>query len=371
MSNPHSYGATLILLDEIADVLERYSDVRDGPDGEQLLESLSVCFENEKATSTHLEQLYEIALSDRRSKSSDGAVNALRGLHKAVTQLAEHFDKPITDENVLLWLALNSAQEHAANVLVSVGSETPPSRDDCGLIYNVVDRQWFLQPGAGTTPNRSEAYVYTRQQFDYQWGKKNSVVEFQAFPSETKRPERDYCEACGYTDSHDPNCPRPHDDKPNGDSEMEARLRNYWDQEKRRAEIFRGERDIARAQFESAVQTLTRIYSFVNPEDVTVNGKTYRFDNAAIQMEAYRALSDAIRSIPRELMAERSATPRTHPNGLWMVYYEDADARPEVFFGEGAEAAARARYDQAKMNWSCHLLSRVPSSATEGGKAGG
>lgn len=24
---------------------------------------------------------------------------------------------------------------------------------------------------------------------------------------------RDYCESCGYTDSHDPNCPRPRDDK--------------------------------------------------------------------------------------------------------------------------------------------------------------
>lgn len=61
--------------------------------------------------------------------------------------------------------------------------------------------------------------------------------------------------------------------------------------------------------------------------------------------------------------ARSSTRAITHPNGLWMVFYEDADMRPEVFFGEGAEQGARARYASAKDNWSCHLLSRVPESA--------
>lgn len=47
-------------------------------------------------------------------------LNALRGLSKAVKQLAEHFDKPITDDNVVLWLALNSAQSHAEKVLTNL-----------------------------------------------------------------------------------------------------------------------------------------------------------------------------------------------------------------------------------------------------------
>lgn len=63
-----------------------------------------------------------------------------------------------------------------------------------------------------------------------------------------------------------------------------------------------------------------------------------------------------------ELSSERFVTARTHPNSLWMVYYEDASVAPEIFFGEGAEQAARARYAQAKVSWSCHLLSRWPDS---------
>lgn len=84
-------------------------------------------------------------------------------------------------------------------------------------------------------------------------------------------------------------------------TQMEGRLRNYWDQEKRRAEIFREERDIARASFDRAVRTLSSIHALLNPPDVTVEGRTYRFDNPAIQLEAYRALSEAIRAIPEEL----------------------------------------------------------------------
>lgn len=59
----------------------------------------------------------------------------------------------------------------------------------------------------------------------------------------------------------------------------------------------------------------------------------------------------------------------THPNGLWMVYFEDAARPPEVFFGEGAEENARLRYKQARDHWSCHLLSRVPTKDADGDRA--
>lgn len=45
-----------------------------------------------------------------------------------------------------------------------------------------------------------------------------------------------------------------------------------------------------------------------------------------------------------------------HPDTLWIVYFEDPDKRPEVFFGPGAEEGARRRYKQAYDHWSCHLL---------------
>ncbi len=45
------------------------------------------------------------------------ALELLRGLSKAVAQVAAHFEKPITDENVVYWLALNSAQAAAHTFL--------------------------------------------------------------------------------------------------------------------------------------------------------------------------------------------------------------------------------------------------------------
>ena len=39
-----------------------------------------------------------------------------------------------------------------------------------------------------------------------------SPLASDANPRGTALGERDYCESCGYTDSHDPNCPREPDD---------------------------------------------------------------------------------------------------------------------------------------------------------------
>lgn len=52
------------------------------------------------------------------------AVELLRGLHKAVLDLSEHFEKPITDDNVVRWLALNSAQVAVKAFLDAPHSET-------------------------------------------------------------------------------------------------------------------------------------------------------------------------------------------------------------------------------------------------------
>ena len=47
------------------------------------------------------------------------------------------------------------------------------------------------------------------------------------------------------------------------------------------------------------------------------------------------------------------------PEGTWAILFHDPDHTTEVFVGAGAEAAARTRYDQARMSWTCVLVSSV------------
>jgi hypothetical protein len=44
---------------------------------------------------------------------------------------------------------------------------------------------------------------------------------------------------------------------------------------------------------------------------------------------------------------------------MWLIYYYDQDARPEMFAGEGAEVAAMARFEQMRTAWTCVLLKEV------------
>lgn len=44
---------------------------------------------------------------------------------------------------------------------------------------------------------------------------------------------------------------------------------------------------------------------------------------------------------------------------IWLIYFEDKSVNPEVFTGEGAEAAARHRFKVLLGNWSCHLFRSV------------
>lgn len=42
----------------------------------------------------------------------------------------------------------------------------------------------------------------------------------------------------------------------------------------------------------------------------------------------------------------------------WLIYFDDADRRPELFSGKGAATAANRRYVELCNNWSVHLFSR-------------
>lgn len=47
---------------------------------------------------------------------------------------------------------------------------------------------------------------------------------------------------------------------------------------------------------------------------------------------------------------------------FWVVWFEEAGRKPETFFGEGAEQAAREYFNSKRGSWSCHLLRAVADS---------
>lgn len=49
----------------------------------------------------------------------------------------------------------------------------------------------------------------------------------------------------------------------------------------------------------------------------------------------------------------------------WAIIFDDYDRRPEIFGGDGAEAAARHRYKAISYNWNAHLFARVESNSRD------
>lgn len=40
----------------------------------------------------------------------------------------------------------------------------------------------------------------------------------------------------------------------------------------------------------------------------------------------------------------------------WLIFFEDAGMKPEIFMGEGAGKVARQRYEELLVNWNCSLF---------------
>jgi hypothetical protein len=55
------------------------------------------------------------------------------------------------------------------------------------------------------------------------------------------------------------------------------------------------------------------------------------------------------------LRAENAAL-KAPVSEVWLIHYEDADVDDEVFTGEGAEAAALARFERCLGSWNCQLF---------------
>lgn len=52
-------------------------------------------------------------------------------------------------------------------------------------------------------------------------------------------------------------------------------------------------------------------------------------------------------------------------NKAWLILYDDQDVKPEIFSGEGAEAAAKYRFRQLSTNWNAHLFVLYESNSRD------
>ena len=43
----------------------------------------------------------------------------------------------------------------------------------------------------------------------------------------------------------------------------------------------------------------------------------------------------------------------------WLIWYEDASSKPEIFAGMGAEEAAKKSFESTKQHWTCRLFKEV------------
>ncbi len=65
----------------------------------------------------------------------------------------------------------------------------------------------------------------------------------------------------------------------------------------------------------------------------------------------------------REFMNDKALVPTNR--SWWVIYFDDADRKPEVFGGEGAENAAKRRYEQISISWNAHLFVKVDSNSRD------
>jgi hypothetical protein len=49
----------------------------------------------------------------------------------------------------------------------------------------------------------------------------------------------------------------------------------------------------------------------------------------------------------------------------FVIHYADVDRRPEHFAGHGAEEAARKRFEQLAMSWTCRLYECIAATGYE------
>ena len=77
------------------------------------------------------------------------------------------------------------------------------------------------------------------------------------------------------------------------------------------------------------------------------------------EVERLRAEIAKALAVPPVSLRGELASMTDEEEVAWILWFEDASARPEVFAGCGAEAAARAAFESARQNWTVRLFREV------------
>lgn len=139
------------------------------------------------------------------------------------------------------------------------------------------------------------------------------------------------------------------------DADLSAQLwRDATEIQKDRAEASKRQVAALEAEREKLV-TLVRV-GFL----VTVNGERATADTVA-NPEVRETLFSILQAKDTAAALASLAAQDSGGPSAWLIHYEDADRDVEIFTGEGAETAARSRYDESCQSWNCTLFAAQDS----------
>lgn len=66
--------------------------------------------------------------------------------------------------------------------------------------------------------------------------------------------------------------------------------------------------------------------------------------------------NEKIADLEAQLAERDREIERLRGDDIWLIFFEEADVKSEIFSGEGCENVAKKRFEQCSISWSCYLF---------------